>query len=785
MKKRPSIAVLILIAALTVFLGFTAIVGWGSGHRGSMRNIRTGLDLSGGVSIMFQTVDAAPSQADMDDTIYKLQQRVTQFSTEANVYQQGLNRINIEIPGVTDANTILSELGKPGSLSFVDEEGNEVLSGTDIAGAEGVAQSNSTTGQIEYVVDLTMTSEGANTFYEATSANVGKRISIIYDGETISSPTVNTAISGGRAQITGMESKEAADNLAAFIRIGSLSLELEEIYSNVVGASLGQEALRTSLIAGLIGILLVILFMIGVYRVSGIAAGWALLIFVFLDLIFLNAFDVTLTLPGIAGVILTIGMAVDANVIIYARMREELGAGRGVRSSIQAGFRHALSAILDGNITTLIAAAVLFFLGTGSIQGFATTLAIGIVLSMFTALVMSRVISNALYGAGARSEKLYGAIKNRKPINFVGKRLIFFLIAIILIVSVPIGMGVFNSRESKPLNYSLDFIGGTATTVDFGENMSLADLDEKVEPVVSEVTGDHDIQFQTVIDSTQVIVKTRELSVEERENLNAALAENFENVNEESITAENISSIISGEMRKNSILAVIIAVACMLVYIWIRFRDIRFASSAVLALVHDILIVLAFYVWFRFSVGSTFIAVMLTILGYSINSTIVIFDRIRENLKSMSGSSLKEIVNASITQTLTRSIYSSLTTFITIFVLFLMGVPSIKEFALPIIIGLIAGAFSSTCVTGPLWYVMRARFGKGKAEEARLLAAEGGVTVPAPGAEKAAEDAAPAAVETAEGAAKEAAGSVKKKLSAEEKAAKYQSTKRKRGGGRK
>ena len=782
MKKKQSILVLILVALFTALLGFTAIVGWGPDHTGSMRNIRTGLDLSGGVSIMYQATEATPSQADMDDTIYRLQQRVSHFSTESNVYQQGLNRINIEIPGVTDANEILNTLGKPGSLSFVDENGNEVLAGTDIAGAEGMAQRNDTTGLTEYVVDLTMTGEGADTFFKATSENVGKRISILYDGEVVSSPVVNSAISGGRAQITGMESKETADTLAAFIRSGALSLELKEIYSNVVGASLGQEALRTSLIAGLIGILLVILFMIIVYRVSGVAAGWALLIFVFLDLIFLNAFDVTLTLPGIAGVILTIGMAVDANVIIYARMREELGAGKSVRSAISSGFHRALSAILDGNITTLIAAAVLFFLGTGSIQGFATTLAIGIVLSMFSALIMSRVLSHALYGAGAKKEKLYGAIKGRKIIDFVGKRWVFFLIAIILIVSVPLGMGLHKGKGERGLNYSLDFVGGTATNADFGENMSLTELDEKVEPVVSSVTGDHDIQFQQVIDSTQVIIKTRELSVPEREELNAALAENFEKVDESTITAENISSIISGEMRKNAILAVLIAVACMLVYIWIRFRDIRFASSAVLALIHDILIVIAFYVWFRFSVGSTFIAVMLTILGYSINSTIVIFDRIRENLSAMAGKSLKEIVNASITQTLTRSIYSSLTTFITIFVLFLMGVPSIKEFALPIIIGLIAGAFSSTCVTGPLWYLMKTKLGKGRVQEAALATPEGAVIdAVADKADDAAQTVESAAAKTA-GEATQAAGGAKKKLSAAEKAAKYQSTKRKRGG---
>ena len=345
MKKTTSIVVLIIMAALTVLLGFTAIVGWGPTGTGAMRNIRTGLDLSGGVSITYQAKEDLPSQEDMDDTIYKLQQRVDNYSTESSVYQQGTNRINIEIPGVTDANTILEDLGKPGSLQFLDPDYNVVLEGTDIADAQGVTYTDSTTGMREYVVSLTFTDEGKEKFAEVTSAHVGEPIYIMYDGTIVSAPTVREAITGGTAQIDGMADIDEARNLASYIRIGSLSLELEEIYSNVVGASLGQEALSSSLLAGLIGILIVILFMICVYRISGLAAGWALVLFTFLDLIALNAFDVTLTLPGIAGVILTIGMAVDANVLIYERIREEMQSGKTIQNSIDLGFDRAYSAI--------------------------------------------------------------------------------------------------------------------------------------------------------------------------------------------------------------------------------------------------------------------------------------------------------------------------------------------------------------------------------------------------------------------------------------------------------
>jgi SecD/SecF fusion protein len=711
MKKNQSIITLIVTLLVTVLLGFTVVAGWGPTGTGSMKNIRTGLDLSGGVSITYQAKESNPSSEDMQDTIGKLQKRVEQYSTEAQVYQQGSNRICIEIPGASDANTILQELGKPGSLLFQDPDGNTVLEGTDIADAQGVTQSDQTTNQREYVVDLTLNDSGKSKFAEATQANIGKSISIVYDGEVISAPTVQTAITDGKCQITGMESIDAARELASTIRIGALSLDLEELYSNVVAAQLGQEALSTSVVAGLIGIILIVIFMICVYRIPGIAAGWSLILYTFLMLGALNAFDLTLTLPGIAGIILSIGMAVDANVIIYARIREEISAGRSVRNAILAGFQKSFSAILDGNVTTLIAAGILYFMGTGTIRGFSITLALGIVLSMISALLISRMLISALYGVGFKDEKFFGRQKERKIVNFVGKRKIFFILSAVLVLSAPAGMGVFQAKDGHTLNFSLEFIGGTSTTVTFPEDMSISQLDSDVQPVVQEVTGDANIMFQKVVDSEAVIIKTRELTVEERETLNQSLADNF-GVDKAAITAENISSTMSDEMRSDAILAVIVAVIFMLLYIWFRFKDIRFASSAVLALVHDIVVVIAFYAWFRFSAGTTFIAVLLTILGYSINGTIVIFDRIRENLPIMRKDDLDVIVNTSITQTLTRTLYSSLTTFATIFVLYLMGVPAVKEFALPIIIGVVCGTYTSVCITGPLWYVFKTKLGK-------------------------------------------------------------------------
>ena len=744
MKKSRGILVLILTAIITVFFCFTAAVGIGPTGTGAARNIKTGLDLAGGVSITYQAKDSDPSSEDMKDTVYKLQKRVEQYSTEAQVYQEGSDRINVEIPGVTDANAILEELGQPGSLCFItqqDEDGNAnfqtdansetgyslarsldeireagcvVLEGTDVADATGGAIQQQNSSSREYVVDLTLTDEGKTKFAEATKNNVGKQIAIIYDNGVLSAPRVNEAITGGKAQISGMESVERAQELASYIRIGSLSLELTELRSSVVAAQLGEEAISTSLIAGLIGLIIVILFMIIAYRVPGAVAGLSLIFYTATILLTLNAFDITLTLPGIAGIILGIGMAVDANVIIYARIREEIGAGSTVRAAIKAGFSKAFSAIFDGNITTLIAAFVLMWLGTGSVKGFAYTLALGIVVSMFTALVFSRLVINALYAVGVRDEKFYGKTEEKKVINFVGKRKFCFTLSIILILAGPAVMLIHSTTGGKALNYSLEFSGGTSTNVTFNEDLDIKTIDSEVTPVVEEVTGDKNVQPTKVVGTNQVIIKTRALTLNEREALNKALVDKFD-VDESLIQAESISATVSNEMRRDAVVAVIVATIFMLLYIWFRFKDIRFAGSAVLALLHDVLVVLTFYAISRISVGNTFIACMLTIVGYSINATIVIFDRIRENLHgSRRLDEIEEVVNKSITQTLTRSIYTSLTTFIMVAVLYIMGVSSIREFAAPLMVGIICGAYSSVCITGALWLVMKKKIGAGQ-----------------------------------------------------------------------
>ncbi len=718
MKKSRAVITLVVTVLLLGLLSYTAIFGIGAEKTGAAQNIKQGLDLAGGVSITYQVVgEDTPSDADMKDTIYKLQRRVESYSTEAQVYQEGSDRINIEIPGVSDANAVLEELGKPGSLYFLSSDGAEVLSGTDVANAQAGTQQDKM-GNSQYVVQLTLTDEGATKFAVATAlaAPTHDVIYIMYDGMIVSAPSVNEEIKDGVAVITGMASYEEADKLASTIRIGGLKLELEELRSNVVGAQLGSEAIKTSLEAGAIGMALVVVFMIAVYFIPGLAASLALGIYVGLIVILLNAFDITLTLPGIAGIILSIGMAVDANVIIFARIREELATGKTVQSSVKIGFQKALSAIIDGNVTTLIAALVLGIKGSGTVRGFAQTLALGIIVSMFTALFVTRMILKAFYALGLKDAKFFGVAKEKKTVKFLSGRMVFFALSLCVIIGGFICMGVYQNSTGEALNYSLEFKGGTSTNITFNEDMTIEEIDEKVIPVIEEVTGDGNVQAQKVSGTNEVIIKTRTLSVDERETMNAALAENF-GVDEEKITAETISSTISSEMRNDAILAVVIATACMLLYIWFRFKDVRFAASAVIALLHDVLVVLAFYAVARISVGSTFIACMLTIVGYSINATIVIFDRIRENLgTAKKNADLAEIENVSVTQTLSRSIFTSLTTFFMVAALFALGVTSIREFALPLMVGILCGTYSSICLAGSLWYLFRTKI-KGNSEK--------------------------------------------------------------------
>jgi SecD/SecF fusion protein len=735
MNKTKGIIAFIISLAVLAFAGY--VIMFGIGDRGQAKYITQGLDLKGGVSITYQVAESDKSNLTADTlekTRAKLEKRIAAFSTEATAYKAGEDRITVEIPGAYDADEVLNELGKPGILYFctaaksgytptkaelknkkyikVDKSYYQVwLTGDTVASAEGQATTNDK-GVNENIVNLQFNSEGTKAFGEMTSSHVGEQSFIIYDDEVLSAPKIQAVITGGQAQITGDFTLKEAQTLATNIGIGSLEVQLDELSHSVQSANLGSDALSKSIQAGIVGFIIIILFLLLVYRIPGLAAGLALISYIELMLLALNGFDLTLTLPGIAGIILNIGMAVDANVIIYARIREEIAAGKNVKSAIGIGFKKATSAIVDGNVTTFIAALVLWIKGSGTVQGFATTLMIGIFIQLFTSLVVSRGLVWMLYYMGFQKPVFYGKERVKKTIKFVEKRAVWFVISIAVIV-IGIGGIIFNTAKGNgPFDFSIEFKGGTSIQVQFDKDYTIDEFNKEVKPAIADLLSTNDIQAQKDTNNKGLFtIKTKKLEGEQMDKFKDLLISKYQAKDDkQNFNDTEISDTISSEMKTDAVVATVIATICMLIYIWFRFKNVHFALAAVIALLHDVLIVVGFYGLSRVTVGTTFIACLLTIVGYSINATIVIFDRIRENKAIMKREdTMIDIINQSITQTLTRSIYTSLTTFIMVFMIFVMGVSSIREFTLPLMVGIVAGAYSSVFVTGSLWYIMKGK----------------------------------------------------------------------------
>ena len=754
MKGKGFLRLLIALVLVGV-VAFISIAGIGENQRGSMNDVKLGLDLAGGVSVTYETVKDDPTDKEMSDTIYKMQKRAESFSTEAEVYKEGTNRITVAIPGATDPKAVMRRLTGSGSIYFIYgkgpdgkanitddgsaltrplqeiiDDGDVVVDGSDIADAQAQMYRDNDFGSINNVVDLTFNAEGTKKFADATTYAAGYRssvrtleniIAIVYkDGVTedaegniidnakvVSAPGVVNAIVDGKAQISGQSDYDESNELATIIRIGALPLELKELRSYVEGAQLGANALDTSLWAGVIGLALIVLFMIIMYRIPGLAASIALVFYVGCMIICLNLFEVTLTLPGIAGIILSVGMAVDANVIIFTRIQEELGSGKTVSSSIKLGFSKALSAIIDGNVTTIIAAVVLYLLGSGTVKGFATTLAIGIILSMITALFVTKFILNTFVKLGADKVGCFGEKKGYKKMRIIENFPKFAIISGVVILAGIIAVIINASTISAPFNYGLDFSGGTAMMFTMEEDLP-ADINTTLDEKIRAEIGQSPV-ISTIEADKAVTIRTKELTADERTRVTEIITSNYA-VKEDSINTESVGATVSGEMKKDALVAVIVATICMLIYIWFRFKNISFGFSSVIALLHDVLVVLAVYAIAKdvISVGNTFIACLLTIVGYSINATIVIFDRIRENMSErLAKETEADVVNKSISQTFTRSIYTSLTTLIMVVLLAILGVSSVREFAIPLMAGIIAGGFSSVCIAGGVWHLFQ------------------------------------------------------------------------------
>jgi len=706
--KNRGILTIALLCAFTAVLGVISFVGIGPSQILGVGNISLGLDLRGGVTILYEADIENPSAEDMNAANNLLRRRLDERAyTEATTGREGSRQIRVNIPGVEDPERAVAEIGRTALLTFTDEAGNVLLTGADVARAR-TTMDGGQTGAARLVVGLDFTSEGARRFEEATRANLGRPILIFMDDTMISSPVVNSVIIGGSAIIEGGVggfSREEADDLANSINQGALPFGLTVVSMNSVGAQLGADALSSSIIAGIIGVILMIISLIAVYKISGLAASIALLTYAALMLVLISAFGITLTLPGMAGIILSIGMALDANVIIFERIREEIATGRTLRSALNAGFKRAFPAVLDCNITTLMAAGALFWQGTGPIQGFAITLGLGIVVSMFSALVLTKLLMTSLLHIGVRNPKWFGAPPaDEEPKTFNlnviqwRKRYLIFSAAILIL---GLGSMLFNFSQGRGLfNLDVEFAGGTSFQIDMGQPFENADI----AAIVYEVTGQPSPQVQSIGTDNQAMVRMHSIDGDMRTALIDAVSARY-SLAPDAFTYADVSPTVSADMQRAAVLAVAIACLLMLVYITFRFKDVRMGLSTVMTLLHDALMTIAVFAILRISLNYAFIAVLLTIMGYSINATIVIFDRLRENRGRMRADNAA-LVNVSVSQTLRRSILTSGTTLLIVLSLYIVGVPSIRDFALPIMIGLFFGTYSSVFLSGSFWYML-------------------------------------------------------------------------------
>lgn len=703
MTKFKSVISLFIILILVAVFGYVGIEGLSIGKydiKPLTESVQQGLDLSGGMYALYEAQDAGVDEfeAKMSAAIEILRARLDgKGYTEATISREGSARIRIEIPEVEDSNAVLDIIGQPALLEFVGPDNVVIMEGKDINFAKASTLDGSGNTPI---VRFELKDEGAKAFAEATTNFVGQEIEIRLDGKVISDPTVNTPILSGSGYIEGIGDMDAAKNLAMLIESGALPLDIDQLQLSTISATLGENALRTSLQAGLIGIIALFIFLLLFYRLTGVIADIALSIYLLLVIYIIAIAGVQLTLPGIAGIILGVGMAVDANVIIFERIKEEIRTGKSFRGAVDAGFKKAFITILDANVTTLIAAFVLMYFGTGQIKGFAYTLAIGIIASMITAIVVTRFLLRCLIALNIKNPKLYFAVGDpEKPskirtIKVMKNSKVFATISGVIIA---VGLVVL---LIPGFNLGVDFTGGTILTVDVGEEFDIS----KIETIVEGYTDDNSV---AVSEDTKAVIKFQDKNESGtdqnllRQNIVDDIKAVYANTQLES--QDRVGAVAGKELTNNAFMAVIIACIFMLAYIWIRF-EITSGFAALVALLHDVAVMCAVVLILKIQVNSAFIAAILTIVGYSINDTIVVFDRIRENSKKLKRSlSRSEIVDKSISETIVRSLNTSITTLFTISALYILGVTSIKEFALPLIIGVLCGTYSSIFIASPFW----------------------------------------------------------------------------------
>lgn len=701
----------VLVIAVLVFGWYVSLFGIGS-ETSVKSALKYGLDINGGVYVVMEAkTDLTGDELKtlMEQTRAVIDNRVNQMGVaEAAVTIEGTNRIRVEMPGVEDADEAIQAIGKTAQLYFILADGSVVLDGSHVKDAQIATDGG------HYKILLEFDSEGASLFEEGTRKAYNREvtpsidgisaneIAIVLDNEVVVHPTVNEVISGGSCEMTGGYSKDEASMTAALIRGGALPVELEEVQSSVQTASVGAHALDKSIVAGALGLAIVFLLMLIFYGMLGFIADIALLLYVIMFLWSMVAFNVVLTLPGIAALILSIGMAVDANVIIFARIKEEICAGKSIRVAVDAGFKNALSTVLDAQITTLIAAVVLYEVGTTSVKGFALTLMIGIIISIFTAVVITQLFISLLANSPKFSKNKYFGVNEdgtpkqmlNKTFSFIKHRKVFYIISVGIIVVGLLWSVIFG------MNYGIDFTGGTTIQVDLGKQVAIEDVEKTLK--------DYELDPQIIYageGNTQVVIKTIEsLDNEQRNEVIDTLSQAYGITEDDVVASEQFGPSVGDELKMNAVKAVVIASIGMLIYIIFRFKSWKYGLSAVVGVLHDVLMVIAFYAIFGFTVNNPFIAAILTLVGYSINDTIVIFDRIRENKALYTRDSSEINIDRSINQTLNRTIMTSLTTLVVMIPLCIMVSSSIREFIIPLMVGVIVGCCSSIFICSPLYY---------------------------------------------------------------------------------
>lgn len=687
--------------------------------------IRLGLDLVGGSRIVYEAeipdgYDQSNLADDMNSVQKVIRQRLTDKGfTEATVTLTGENRVTVEIPQITNPEEAVQTLGTTAKLSFVDVDGKEWLTGSDIKKASygyGRPTGNEVT-DVHYV-QVQFTSEGQKKFAEATG-NIAARtdgtniMAIVMDDQVISSPSVSSEIDNDSCVISGSFTRDSAAELADLINAGQIPFSLKQVELRSVGPQLGADAMRTSLIAGLIGIALVMLFMLIVYRIPGLVASIALCFYMVIEALIFSLVRVNLSLPGIAGIILSIGMAVDANVIIFERVKEELKNGKTVKSAIDSGFKRAFTAILDSNITTLIACAVLFFLGTGTIVGFATTLGIGVIVSMFTALTVTHFLLNRMVDFRIRNPKAYGLrdreagkqrfaiLKNFKI--FGGISALLVVTGLVALILLPFGKNLFN--------LSIDFAGGTEMEFNMHTEVT-QDVQTEVSGLFKDATGVDASSVTSSGDGNEdVLIRSTSITSEQRAAVIDKMLSQYSLADTDILNNNDVSASVGSDLQRSAVVCAVLAIVLMMLYITFRF-ELTSGMAAVCCLMHDLLIMLSVYVWLQIPLDSNFIAAALTILGYSINASIIVFDRVRENLRTARREDFASVAERSVWQTMGRTINTTLTTLFTIGMVFILGVPSLKQFTLPLIVGILAGGWSSVLLSCSLWNVFRKKFRK-------------------------------------------------------------------------